>query len=65
MLRGDGVAVLPEYLIRSDLAAGRLVRVLPRQPIQQDCFRLYFRADDPRRAFYESLAATLRAEPLR
>ena len=65
VLAGEGVAVLPEYLVRRELAARRLTRLLPRQPIQQDWFRLYFRADDPRRAFYEALAATLRARPLR
>jgi DNA-binding transcriptional LysR family regulator len=65
VLHGEGVAVLPEYLIRRELAARRLVRLLPRQPVQQDWFRLFFRADDPRRAFYESLAASLRGQPLR
>jgi DNA-binding transcriptional LysR family regulator len=65
VLRGEGVAVLPEYLVRRELAARRLVRLVPRQPIQQDWFRLYFRADDPRRAFYEAIAATLRTRALR
>jgi LysR family glycine cleavage system transcriptional activator len=64
VLLGEGVAVLPEYMVQHDLAARRLVRLLPRQPIHEDWFRLYFRDDDPRRPLYESLAAVLRTRPL-
>ncbi len=53
VLWGEGIAVLPEYLVAPDLKAKRLVRVLPRQPLQQDWFRLYFRDDDPRRSLFE------------
>ncbi|HEV8549033.1 MAG TPA: LysR family transcriptional regulator [Polyangiaceae bacterium] len=65
VLAGEGVAVLPEYFIAGDLKRRRLRRLLPRQPILEDAFRLYFRRDDPRRALYEALAETLRREPLR
>ena len=61
---GEGVAVLPEYLVLADFKAGRLKRVLPRQPIQQDWFRLFFRSDEPRRATFESIARTLKGRPL-
>lgn len=64
VLAGEGIAVLPEYMVKGDLAARRLIRVLPRQPIHQDWFRLYFRDDDPRRPLFETIAATLRERPL-
>jgi LysR family glycine cleavage system transcriptional activator len=65
VLWGEGLAVLPEYLVSADLRARKLQRVLPRQPIQQDWFRLYFRDDDPRRALFESFAETMRAQALK
>jgi LysR family glycine cleavage system transcriptional activator len=65
VLWGEGIAVLPEYLVAPDLKAKRLVRVLPRQPLQQDWFRLYFRDDDPRRSLFEGISKTMRSEPLR
>ena len=64
VLEGAGVAVLPEYLVRKDLAAGRLVPVFPRVPLLDDYFRFVFRRDDPRRAVFESLAASLLEAPL-
>jgi len=64
-LAGEGVAVLPEYFVAPDLRARRLKRILPRQRILEDSFRVYFRGDDARRSLYESLAQTLRREPLR
>jgi LysR family glycine cleavage system transcriptional activator len=65
VLWGEGLAVLPEYLVTPDLKARKLVRVLPKQPVQQDWFRLYFRDDDPRRAIFESIANTMRSEQLK
>jgi LysR family transcriptional regulator, glycine cleavage system transcriptional activator len=64
-LAGAGVAVLPLYFVRDDLAKKRLVRLLPKAQPAHDFFRLIFRADDPRRAIYEGLAAALAEEPLR
>jgi LysR family transcriptional regulator, glycine cleavage system transcriptional activator len=64
VLRAEGVAVLPVYLIAGDLAAGRLVRVQPRVRLLDDHFRLVFRGDDPRRAVYEAVAAVMRDVPL-
>lgn len=60
-----GVAVLPEYLVRKDLAAGRLVRILPNITLLSDWFRLIFRADDPRRSVYEQMAKKMSAVPLK
>lgn len=62
---GAGVAVLPEYFVRDDLAKRRLVRALPKAPMGHDYFRLVFRAGDPRRGVLESLAHDLSAHPLR
>jgi LysR family glycine cleavage system transcriptional activator len=64
-LAGDGVAVLPKYLIAADLAAGRLTPVLPRVRPLHDFFRLIFRRDDPRRSLYQAIATTMTAQPLR
>lgn len=65
VLAGEGVAVLPTYFTAPDLAAGRLVRALPKMPIDADVFRLLFRADDPKRALLERMAGVLRTQPLR
>lgn len=60
-----GVAVLPAYLVKKDLAAGRLVRILPGVALLSDWFRLIFRVDDPRRSIYEQIATQMSAVPLR
>jgi DNA-binding transcriptional LysR family regulator len=65
VLAGEGIAVLPIYMVRADIKQGRLVRCLPRIEPLTDYFRLVFRADDPRRHVYEVLAATLLGEELR
>lgn len=65
VMRGSGVAVLPEYLVRPDLAAGHLVTVLPGIALQPDWFRLVFRADDPRVSTFRALAEAMLAHPLR
>jgi DNA-binding transcriptional LysR family regulator len=65
VLAGDGVAVLPRYLIEADLAAGRLMPILPRVQPLHDFFRLIFRSDDPRRSLYQAVATTMVSQPLR
>ncbi len=65
VLQGEGVAVLPRYLVRDDLTQKTLVRVFPRVTPVHDWFRLVYRRDDPRRAIYEALATTLTRIPLR
>jgi DNA-binding transcriptional LysR family regulator len=64
MLAGAGVGVLPEYLIRHELANGKLRRIFPAVPLLHDYFRLVFRSDDPRRSIYEGLARALLETPL-
>jgi DNA-binding transcriptional LysR family regulator len=65
LLDGTGVAVLPEYLVRPDLASGLLVPVLPHIKPLHDSFRLIFRGDDPRVPMYRAIAETMREFPLR
>jgi LysR family transcriptional regulator, glycine cleavage system transcriptional activator len=60
----DRVAVLPSYFIRSDLAARRLVRLMPRVTPRSDSFRLIWRNDHPRKAELLKLADELRQYPL-
>jgi len=62
---GGRVAVLPRYFIARDLAAGHLVRLMPRVRLRSDSFRLVWRAGHPREAELMALAAELRALPLR
>lgn len=62
---GEGVAVLPEYLVRGDLRTGRMVRLLGHVEPRHDWFRLVHRADDPRMELLRTVAEVLQAEPLR
>jgi LysR family glycine cleavage system transcriptional activator len=64
-LASAGVAVLPEYLVRKDLASRRLTKVLPDVALLSDWFRLIFRADDPRRPIYEQMAGQMSGVPLK
>jgi LysR family glycine cleavage system transcriptional activator len=64
VLEGTGVAVLPEYFVRDELAAGALKRVLPEIEPLSDHFHLFFRATDPRCALFASLAEDLREAQL-
>jgi DNA-binding transcriptional LysR family regulator len=62
---GDGrVAVLPLYFVQKDLAARRLVRLLPRVAVRTDSFRLVWRTGHPRTADLLALAEELRRHPL-
>ncbi len=62
--RGEGVAVLPRYLVEKKVKAGALRVVLPKVRPVSDHFRLVFRADDARRPDYEALARLLLEAPL-
>lgn len=65
VLAGRGVAVLPRYFVADDLAAGRLVELLPDTPPRSDHFRLIWRLGHPLADELVRLADTLRALPLR
>lgn len=64
-LASEGVAVLPEYLIQEDLAAGRLVKLLPEFEPLSDTFRLVYRDASPLVDTLAELANELRSRPLR
>jgi DNA-binding transcriptional LysR family regulator len=64
-LEGAGVCVLPAYFVRADLAAGRLVALMPKAKLPSDWFRLVWRADHPREAELQQLALELSQLPLR
>ena len=63
-LEGAGVAVLPLYHVKKDLAERRLRKLFAAVALRCDYFRLVFRADDPRHAVYEALAHSLLGCPL-
>ena len=63
-LAGRGVAVLPEYMVRDDLASGQLVRLLPHASLFSDSFRLIFHKSSPFTANLVRLAEYLRSRPL-
>ena len=65
VLQHAGVSVPPEYLVRKDIASGKLTKVLPSVTLLHDYFRLVFRADDPRRPIYEQIAKQMSATPLK
>jgi DNA-binding transcriptional LysR family regulator len=65
VLAGEGVAVLPRYLVMGDLRARRLIPLLPRVTPLHDYFRLIFRADDPRRSIYQAVGGSMRGVALR
>jgi len=65
VLAGEGVAVLPEYMIEAELRRRQLRRVFPGVTPRPDYFRLVHRADDPRRATYDALAGLLGQAPIR
>lgn len=64
VLEGDGVAVLPSYMIASHLRSKRLLPLLPRVRLLSDSFRLVYRQTSPYVAPLRELAAFLRKRPL-
>jgi LysR family glycine cleavage system transcriptional activator len=61
---GRGVAVLPLYLVEPAIKKGALRRIFPAVRPISDYFRLVHRADDPRKAVFHALAATMLETPL-
>jgi LysR family glycine cleavage system transcriptional activator len=64
VLAGEGVAVLPVYMIERELGRGRLRRLFPQVDLLTDYFKLVYRDRDPRRAIYRALAAELAQVPI-
>jgi DNA-binding transcriptional LysR family regulator len=61
---GAGVAVLPLYFVRNDLASKRLVQLFPQVRMATDRFRLSFRTGHAYERELHALAAELSARPL-
>ncbi len=61
---GEGVAVLPEFMVERELAEGSLVRLMRRIELLRDHFRLVFRTADLRRERLFELAEVLRRWPI-
>lgn len=64
-LAGLGVAVLPEFFVRRDLARGRLLRLFRAVRLQHDFLRLVWARGHVREPELRALAAELREVPLR
>jgi DNA-binding transcriptional LysR family regulator len=64
VLAGSGVAVLPTYMIREELAKKRLVRLLPRVRLLSDSFRLLHRKGHRFSPALRDLATFLRGRAL-
>jgi LysR family glycine cleavage system transcriptional activator len=64
VLAGDGLAVLPLYLVRADLEKGDMRIIWPDRTLDHDWFRLLFRDNDPRVAFFRTLGDAMQAHPL-
>jgi DNA-binding transcriptional LysR family regulator len=65
VLEGAGVAVLPQYFVRDDLAKKRLARLMPRTRLPSDWFRLVWRTGHAREAELREIASELCELPLR
>lgn len=64
VLGGEGVAVLPYYLMKQDIDSGACTQLFPDVSLNRDYFRLMYRKDDPNIEVYQSLAACIRSQPL-
>lgn len=65
VLEGAGIAVLPLYFVRQDLASRRLVRLMGKTKLPSDWFRLVWRSGHPREAELREVASELSELPLR
>lgn len=65
VLQGVGVAVLPRYFVRDDLANGLLLELMPDVQLGRDQFRLIWATNNPLRAEIAALADELRHLELR
>lgn len=65
VLEGAGIAVLPLYFVRQDLASRRLVRLMSKTKLPSDWFRLVWRTGHAREAELREVASELSELPLR
>lgn len=64
-LEGAGIAVLPLYFVREDLARKRLVPLMSKTRLPSDWFRLVWRSGHAREAELRQIASELSELPLR
>jgi LysR family transcriptional regulator, glycine cleavage system transcriptional activator len=64
VLEGAGVGVLPRYFVGEDLAAGRLVELMPDVTLKSDAFRMVWRTGHRHDEELRRLADALRTRPL-
>jgi DNA-binding transcriptional LysR family regulator len=64
VLQGRGLAVLPAYFVAKDLAAGRLMRLLPKVRLPEDRFRLLWTKGHPKAAALARLGEELATQAL-
>ena len=65
VLEGAGIAVLPRFFIRRDLASGRLKRLMPATKLPRDWLRMVWRQGQVEEARLRELASELSERPLR
>ena len=65
VLDGQGISVLPRYLVADDLSNNRLCEVLPEVTPNSDYFRLIYLGSDRRQALYQTLAGLMASQPLK
>jgi DNA-binding transcriptional LysR family regulator len=65
VLEGAGVAVLPLFFVRRDLASGRLTRLMPQTKLPRDWLRMVWRRGQVQETRIRELAAELSERPLR
>lgn len=64
VVKGEGVAVLPLYMVEEDLEQGRLVRLLPEVELLSDSFRLLYRDSSSLQGVLWRFAEFMRGRPL-
>jgi len=65
VLEGAGIAVLPRFFVRQDLASGRLKRLMPKTKLPRDWLRMVWRQGQVEEARLRELASELSERPLR
>jgi DNA-binding transcriptional LysR family regulator len=65
VLEGAGIAVLPRFFVRKDLASGRLKRLMPATKLPRDWLRMVWRQGQVEEARLRELASELSERPLR
>jgi DNA-binding transcriptional LysR family regulator len=65
VLEGAGIAVLPRFFVRRDLASGRLKRLMPATKLPRDWLRMVWRQGQVEEPRLRELASEFSERPLR